>query len=85
MKKNVLHNNYPRLIARFYVPLFIPAIASSVLFGFGTRLFAVVVTAIAADYFCALPEYSFSITEWEDVFAILGGLAALVIDSFREI
>ena len=73
-----------------YLPLLIPVVASAVLFGFGEGLFAVVLTAIAADYFFALPEYDFAITEWKDalglaVFAILGALAALAIDGLRDI
>ena len=70
-----------------YLPLVIPVIASAVLFGFGSALFTIFVTALGADYFFALPEYSFILTEWEDalglaVFAILGALAALAIDDF---
>ena len=68
-----------------YLPLLAPVIASAVVFGFGAALFAVIVTALGADYFLALPEYSFALTELEDalglaVFATLGALVVLSID-----
>jgi K+-sensing histidine kinase KdpD len=68
-------------------PLLLPVIATAILFGFGWAMFTIVVTTLAADYFFALPEFSFVLTQWQDalglaVFAILGALAALLIDDF---
>jgi K+-sensing histidine kinase KdpD len=75
-----------------YLPLLPPVILSGIVLGFGPALLAVVVSTIIADYIYALPEYSFAITHWEDaaglaVFAILGGVIALIIHeiiSLRE-
>jgi K+-sensing histidine kinase KdpD len=72
-----------------YFPLLLPVIVTAILFGIPWALFTVVVTTLAADYFVALPEFSFVLTEWEDalglaVFAILGALAALLIDDFMD-
>ncbi len=72
-----------------YLPLLLPVIATAIIFGFPWALFAVMVTALGADYFFALPEYSFVLTEWEDalglaVFAVIGALVALLINDFRD-
>jgi len=70
--------------AQAYVPLIVPVVVSAVLLSFGPGLFAVIFATLWADYFYALPEYDFAITEWEDaaglaIFAILGAFIALII------
>jgi K+-sensing histidine kinase KdpD len=70
-----------------YLPLLIPVLVSAVVFGFGSGLFAVALSIVAADFFFAPPEFDFSITEWEDVlglavFGVIGAFAALMIDEF---
>jgi K+-sensing histidine kinase KdpD len=67
-----------------YLPLLPPVVLSAILLGFGPALVAVIVSTIIADFLYALPEYSFAITELEDVaglatFAILGGFIALML------
>jgi K+-sensing histidine kinase KdpD len=71
----------------YYLPLLIPVLVSAVVFGFGSGLFAVVVSVAAADFFFAPPGFDFSVTEWEDVlglavFGVIGAFAALMIDEF---
>jgi hypothetical protein len=77
----------PRAYA--YVPLLLPVIASSILFGFSYGLLALIACTLAADYFFALPVYDFSFGEIEDaiglaIFAIFGAAAAWIIDEIRE-
>jgi K+-sensing histidine kinase KdpD len=77
----------PRAYA--YVPLMLPVIASSILFGFSYGLLALIAGTLAADYFFALPVYDFSFGELEDtiglaIFAIFGAAAAWIIDEIRE-
>jgi K+-sensing histidine kinase KdpD len=72
-----------------YVPLLFPVIVSSVLFGFGQGLLAVIVCTLAGDYLFALPIYDFRISEPEDaiglaVFSIFGAVAAWVIDQTTD-
>jgi K+-sensing histidine kinase KdpD len=73
-----------------YVPLLFPVIVSSVLFGFGQGLLAVLVCTLIGDYLFALPVYDFRISEPEDAiglaaFAIFGGAAAWVIDEMTDL
>jgi K+-sensing histidine kinase KdpD len=73
-----------------YVPLLFPVIVSSILFGFGQGLLAVIVCILMGDYLLALPVYDFRISQPEDaiglaVFALLGGAVAWVIDEMRDI
>src|SRR5262245_40488113 len=75
-----------------YLPLLPPVILSAIFLGFGPALFAVIVSTVIADYVYAPPEYSFAITNLEDMaglgaFAILGAVIALLINdivSLRE-
>lgn len=68
-----------------YMLLLIPVIISAALFGFGPALITVAASTAAADYYFAVPAFSFWLTEWEDAvalaaFAIIGALAALALD-----
>jgi hypothetical protein len=71
----------------YYLPLLPSVLISAICFGFGTSLFTVIASIVAADFFFAPPVFDFALTEWEDVLglATLGmieSLAALVIDEF---
>jgi K+-sensing histidine kinase KdpD len=58
----------PRLA--YYLPLLPSVLISAILFGFGTSLFAVIASIVAADFFFAPPVFDFGITEWEDVLGL---------------
>jgi hypothetical protein len=71
----------------YYLPLLPSVLISAICFGFGTSLFTVIASIMAADFLFAPPVFDFAITEWEDVlglatFGIIGALVALAIDEF---
>jgi hypothetical protein len=73
----------PRLA--YYLPLLPSVLISAICFGFGTSLFTVIASIVAADF--SPPVFDFGITEWEDAlglatFGIIGALVALAIDEF---
>jgi hypothetical protein len=74
----------PRLA--YYLPLLPSVLISAICFGFGTSLFTLIASIVAADFFFP-PVFDFGITEWEDAlglatFGIIGALVALAIDEF---
>jgi Domain of unknown function (DUF4118) len=71
----------------YYLPLLPSVLISAICFGFGTSLFTVIASIVAADFFFAPPVFDFGITEWEDAlglatFGIIGALVAVAIDEF---
>jgi K+-sensing histidine kinase KdpD len=73
-----------------YLPLITPIVLSAIVLGFGCALLAVVISTVVADYVYALPEYSFALTDWDEVaglatFAMLGAVAALMINEITSI
>jgi hypothetical protein len=73
-----------------YLPLLAPVVVSGTIFGWGSALFALFVTIVAADIFFVHPPSTFALSNWEDVggllvFATLGAGAALAVDDFLSL